>query len=80
MPRAGNAAKRTILIMAALVLTLAPAARAQYVGHVDTSKSKGPTLRATAVLEYTGDLEKPTASRLVPIAVWDGERYQPGGL
>ena len=66
--------------MAALALTLAPAARAQYVGQVDTSKSKGPTLRATAVLEYTGDLDKPTASRLVPIAVWDGERYQPGGL
>jgi hypothetical protein len=80
MPRAGNAAKRTILTMAALALTLAPATRAQYVGHVDTSKSKGPTLRATAVLEYTGDLDKPTASRLVPIAVWDGERYQPGGL
>jgi hypothetical protein len=80
MPRAGNAAKQTILTMAALALTLVPVARAQYVGQVDTSKSKGPTLRATAVLEYTGDLEKPTASRLVPIAVWDGERYQPGGL
>ena len=39
-----------------------------------------PVLRATAVLEYTGDLTKPTAARLVPVAVWDGERYQPGGL
>lgn len=63
-----------------LALGLLPAARAQYVGEVDTSNSKGPTLRATAVLEYTGNLDKPTASRLVPIAVWDGERYQPGGL
>ena len=56
-------------------------ARAQYVGHIDTNKENhAPTLRATAVLEYTGDLTKPTASRLIPIAVWDGERYQPGGL
>ncbi len=56
-------------------------ARAQYVGRVDTSQSSNkPTLRATAVLEYTGDLTKPNASRLIPIAVWDGERYEPGGL
>ena len=53
----------------------------QYVGHVDTSKdAKTPPLRATAVLEYTGDVTKPVASRLIPIAVWDGESYQPGGL
>lgn len=56
--------------------------QAQYVGKVDTSKAaKTPPLRATAVLEYTGDdYTKPVASRLVPLAVWDGERYQPGGL
>ena len=55
---------------------------AQYVGKVDTSKAaKTPPLRSIGVLEYTGDdYTKPTASRLVPIAVWDGERYQPGGL
>jgi hypothetical protein len=55
---------------------------AQYVGKVDTSKAaKTPPLRSIGVLEYTGDdYMKPTASRLVPIAVWDGERYQPGGL
>jgi hypothetical protein len=53
----------------------------QYVGRVDTSKdAKTPPLRATAVLEYTGDVTKPVASRLVPIAVWDGSTYQPGGL
>jgi hypothetical protein len=56
-------------------------ARAQYVGRVDTTQDNNkPTLRAIAVLEYTGDLAKPNASRLVPIAVWDGESYQPGGL
>ncbi|MGH9586250.1 MAG: hypothetical protein ACRD3F_04825, partial [Acidobacteriaceae bacterium] len=80
MPRVLDRAKAAIPAMAgALVLALLPMAQGQYVGHVDTSKSK-PTLRATAVLEYTGDLAKPTASRLVPVAVWDGQDYQPGGL
>lgn len=54
---------------------------AQYPGHVDTgSPSNGPHLRATAVLEYTGTLDHITASRLVPIAVWDGVEYEPGAL
>ncbi|TCK71915.1 hypothetical protein [Acidipila rosea] len=47
------------------------------------TQAKGDTpapLRATAVLEYLGPLSKPTASRLLPIAVFDGEGYQPGGL
>jgi hypothetical protein len=77
-----NPLAHTLLLGATLLATgsLLPA-RAQYVGHIDTNKANNaPTLRATAVLEYTGDLAKPTASRLVPVAVWDGERYQPGGL
>ncbi|MBV8630425.1 MAG: hypothetical protein JOZ83_05840 [Silvibacterium sp.] len=57
------------------------AAHAQYPGRVDANKgAAAPVLRATAVLEYTGDLTKPTAARLLPLVVWDGERYQPGGL
>ncbi len=78
----GRTAAHTFLFAAAILATgsLLPA-HAQYVGRVDTNQdTNAPTLRATAVLEYTGDLTKPTASRLVPIAVWDGERYQPGGL
>ncbi len=57
-------------------------AHAQYPGRVNPNDGATPVpvLRATAVLEYTGDLTKPTAARLVPVAVWDGERYQPGGL
>lgn len=55
-------------------------AHAQYVGKVNTNQTQAPTLRATAVLEYTGDLAKPNASRLIPVAVWDGDHYQPGGL
>ncbi|MFZ0664048.1 MAG: hypothetical protein WAM66_15270 [Acidobacteriaceae bacterium] len=81
MPRIRSYAKAALpLVLAALCFAMLPVARAQYVGRVDTSKNSGPTLRATAVLEYTGSLTKPTASRLVPIAVWDGERYEPGGL
>ncbi len=54
---------------------------AQYPGHVnETQQQNGTHLRATAVLEYTGDLGKIKESRLVPIAIWDGMQYQPGGL
>ena len=56
-------------------------AYAQYPGHVSTDQQASAThLRATAVLEFTGDLKDIKASRLVPIAVWDGVQYQPGGL
>jgi hypothetical protein len=78
----GKTLARAFLFGAAILTAGATlTARAQYVGHVDTNQDNNtPTLRATAVLEYTGDLTKPNASRLIPIAVWDGERYQPGGL
>jgi hypothetical protein len=53
----------------------------QYVGRVDQqAPQNGTHLRATAVVEYTGDLTKMKESRLVPIAIWDGMQYQPGGL
>lgn len=54
---------------------------AQYPGRVDTSTAAaGPHLRATAIVEYTGDLAHMKASRLIPIAVWDGMQFQPGAL
>ena len=54
---------------------------AQYPGRVDTSTAAGGThLRATAVVEYTGDLTHMKASRLIPITVWDGMEFQPGAL
>ncbi len=37
-------------------------------------------MRAVAVLEWTGEVGKPSASRIIPISVFDGEKYQPGGL
>jgi len=62
-------------------LALAPTAWAQYPGRVDTSTAaSGPHLRATAIVEYTGDLAHMKASRLIPVAVWDGMQFQPGAL
>lgn len=68
-------------IVGAVVLACAVPAMAQYPGRIQTGQSSGGThLRATAIVEYTGTLEHMTASRLVPIVVWDGTEYQPGGL
>src|ERR1700688_3022209 len=64
----------------AMLLALAAPAYAQYPGHVESAKKRAPTVRAIAVLEWTGDMGKPSASRIIPISVYDGERYQPGGL
>jgi hypothetical protein len=64
----------------AILLALAAPAYAQYPGHVENAKKKAPSVRAIAVLEWTGDMGKPNASRIIPISVFDGEQYQPGGL
>ena len=53
---------------------------AQYPGHIESTKKAASSVRAVAVLEWTGDSAKPTASRIIPISVFDGEQYQPGGL
>jgi hypothetical protein len=80
----GNAAKlslsgRSILAAAAVVLAVLPAA-GQYVGKVTTADKDTPELRSVAVLEWTGDEEKPQASRLVPVTVFDGGELQDGGI
>jgi hypothetical protein len=64
----------------ALLAALAVPAGAQYPGHIESAKKAAPTIRAVAVLEWTGEPGKPSASRIIPISVFDGERYQPGGL
>jgi hypothetical protein len=65
----------------ALLLALAAPAWAQYPGHIGSDKKKeAPTVRSVAVLEWTGETGKPSASRIIPISVFDGEQYQPGGL
>lgn len=64
---------------AALALPAAMPLAAQYVGKVEDDKAK-PVLRAVAVLEWTGDAEKPKASRLVPISILDGGQLQDAGV
>ena len=49
-------------------------------GHLENTKKAAPSVRAIAVLEWTGEMGKPKASRIIPISVFDGEQYQPGGL
>jgi hypothetical protein len=72
---------RTRILGWAAAAACALPALAQYPGRVTTDQPENTThLRATAVLEFTGDLGDIKASRLVPIAIWDGVQYQPGGL
>ncbi len=62
-----------------LLLALAMPTWAQY-GRLENTKKAASTVRAIAVLEWTGEMGKPKASRIIPISVFDGEQYQPGGL
>ena len=47
---------------------------AQYPGLVTKTEKSQPVLRSVAVLEWTGEPGKPSASRLVPVAIYDGEQ------
>jgi hypothetical protein len=76
--------KRSSLVVtwlaSGLVAGALSVAYAQYPGHIDTKKKTVLSPRAIAVLEWTGSQGKPSASRLIPISVFDGQMYQPGGL
>jgi hypothetical protein len=62
-------------IAAGFVLgALAATACAQYPGLVTKTDKSQPVLRSVAVLEWTGEAGKPSASRLVPVAIYDGEQ------
>ena len=52
----------------------------QYPGQVAKSSKDTPELRAIAVLEWTGEVGKPKASRLVPVAVLDQGQLQDGTI
>ena len=75
----GSGKLRAILSAAASLLVVIPAA-GQYPGQVSKDKKDIPELRSIAVLEWEGDLGKPKASRLVPVAVLDGGELQDGGI
>jgi hypothetical protein len=55
-------------------------ASAQYPGLIAKKDKTAPELRSVAVLEWTGEAGKPSASRLVPVAVYDGEQLNDGTL
>ncbi len=74
-----NSARHVGLAALAVAAALLPA-YAQYPGHIDTKKKTAPTPRAIAVLEWIGQSGKPSASRIIPVTVFDGEAYQPAGL
>ena len=54
--------------------------RAQYPGRIAKTDKAQPILRSVAVLEWTGDAGKPSASRLVPVTVYDGEQLNDGTI
>jgi hypothetical protein len=69
--------------IAAMALAGGWAALAQYPGHIDPAKkddTAAPALRATAVVEWTGDRGRPSATRLIPVSLYDGKHLQDGGL
>ena len=58
-----------------LIASVIPAV-AQYPGQITKPDEHTPTMRAVAVLEWTGDEAKPKNSRLVPICIYDGQELQ----
>lgn len=70
---------RRALMPALLLLTTFPA-YGQYPGQVSKNAKDAPALRSIAVLEWTGPEEKPKASRLVPVLVYDNGQMQDGSI
>ena len=70
---------RLWITVTALAAAVFPAA-AQYPGQIAKPDPNAPTLRAVAVLEWTGDPDHPKASRLVPVSVYDGKELEDAGV
>ena len=68
------------LALASAAFVAAVPAAAQYPGQIANTNPNAPKLRSVAVLEWTGDLAHPHASRLIPVSVWDGQQLQDGGI
>ena len=60
-------------------IALTGLAFAQYPGQISTNK-KSDNPRAVAVVEFTGDAAKPTASRLIPVSYFYAGEYQDAGI
>jgi hypothetical protein len=63
----------------AVLMAAAPAC-AQYPGQVAKADKDMPEMRAIAVVEWTGDPDKPKNSRIVPVTVLDQGALQDGGI
>lgn len=73
----GRVRRMFVLPMAAFALLISQQVLAQ--AHA-AKATKPPELRAVGVLEWIGDAGKPSASRLIPVAVFTGDRYQDAGV
>jgi len=71
---------RRIATVSVGCLAVTTAALAQYPGRITKTDDKKPVLRSVAVLEWTGSPGKPSASRLVPVAVYDGQQLNDGTI
>lgn len=74
-----GAALRCGWAVCALALVLVPAALAQSTGTASKKTPLDLVLRSVAVLEWSGPLDKPTASLLVPVAIYTDGRYLDSG-
>ncbi len=75
---AGQMFMRSTRLACCALLAAAPAI-AQYPGQIKQNQ-QDQTMRAVAVLEWTGDEAHPKASRLVPVALYDGQDLQDAGI
>jgi hypothetical protein len=75
-----NKTSASLCIAAIVVSCAATAAFAQYPGKITKGDKPAPVLRSVAVLEWVGAPGKPSASRLVPVTVFDGEQLNDGTI
>jgi len=74
--RVSLSGRTRLWITAAGLLAAALPSAAQYPGQIAKTGKNTPTLRAVAVLEWTGDLAHPKTSRLVPVCIFDGQNLE----
>lgn len=67
------------ITLAGAALLAALPVLAQYPGQIKQNQ-QNQTLRAVAVLEWTGDEAHPKTGRLIPVAIYDGQQLQDAGI
>lgn len=71
---------KTLAIALTALALVASSLSASAQAKKKAEEKPAPILRAISVLEWTGPIDKPTASRMVPVAVYDGEQLQDGSI